>query len=214
MKPAEIQALVDRLATKFMTVRIQGVDVRVGRLTVLDSLLIDLETGRNPLFELLDVQALKAGKHPPLSFELQSWIWFHGLRKAYPDITKDEADALLTLVDPAERLSIVLWILAGYLDESERKLSIGEAGKPILNIPAWFPLLLHLYPGYKLADLLELNATELSMLLAGVAEVQKFYALLIGGKKSKIKLADPLAVMYAPRKEGKHDKGREAEELD
>lgn len=196
MKPPEIQSWIDRLALDSLTIEVEGAKVKVGRLTVRDSLLIDLETGRNPLFELMDVQAMQKGKHPPLSLELQNLIFYYGLLKFYPDITREEAGDILSLLPVQERQRVIYWILTGYLPEGDRPFKFGEAGKPILNIPAWLPLLAHLYSGYTIRDLLNLDATELALLISGITEIQKFYALLIGGKKSKAKLAQPLVILY------------------
>lgn len=214
MKPAEIQAWVDRLAANELAFTIEDTEIRVGRLTLRDAMAIDLETGRNPLFEILDVQAMEKGKHPPLSLELQLLIFYYGLLKCYPEISREEAGYLFTLLDPAMRQRIVYWILAGVFPD-ERPLVSSEAGKPVLNLPAWLPLLAHLYPGYTIRDLLDLDATELITLISGVAEVQKFYAVLFGGKKSKAKLAQPLVFMYPSRaKEGRDGKGRASSAAD
>ncbi|MEM1667180.1 MAG: hypothetical protein QXM53_00795 [Thermofilaceae archaeon] len=208
MKPSEIQAWVDRLASDTLAIDIEGTEIRLGRITLRDSLLIDLETGRNPLFEVMDVQAMQAGKHPPFSLEIQTLIFYYSLLKHYPDISREEAGYLFTLLTPDQRQRIVFWALTGFYEE-DRPYRFSEAGKPVFNIPAWLPLLAHLYPGYTIRDLLELDATELMMLLSGVAEVQKFYALLIAGKKSKVKLAQPLIVMYpAHLKEVAHGQRR------
>lgn len=61
------------------------------------------------------------------------------------------------------------------------------------------PLLLHLYPGYKLADLWNLNLTELSLLVSGIDTILRFHGMLspfVDKKKAKDLKLPPLVDFY------------------
>ena len=204
MTAKDILEWADRLAQKERKFQVAGFEFKVGRLTLLDSFLIDREYGRNPLLEVLDVQGQQAKVYDPYPYSIQLAIFWHGLRKFHPEISLEEAGLLFDLLDPEERARTIAWILTGS-DGSSREIVFSKAGHPVFRIDFWLPLLSFLY-GYKIRELLEMDVNELSLLIVGYQAVAKHYALLFSGKKSKVRLADPLVFLYPQQvKEAKND---------
>lgn len=202
MNLRDLLGLGDRLARRAYELRVHDLTIKLGRLTLAESFLIDQETGRNPILELFDPLGQEAKAYPVFSFSVQRLIFFFGLNKFY-ELTTEEAGDLFAALPLEKQSEAIRWILTGDLP-SERPLEIPEKGKPVFRLDAWLPLLLHVYPGYTLRDLLQSDSTELALLIQGYAEVVKFYARLFGtGKKKSPKLAQPIAFLYPSSKEGK-----------
>ena len=206
MNAKDLLEWADRLVQKERTFEIAGFEFRVGRLTLLDSFLIDKEYGRNPLLEILDVQGQQGKVYDPYPYSVQLAIFWHGLWKFHPEITREEAGLLFDLLGPEERARMIAWILTGN-DGAPREIEFSKAGHPVFRIDFWLPLLSYLY-GYKIHELLQMDVNELSLLIIGYQAVAKHYALMFGGKKSRVRLADPLVFLYPHQvKEARNDQG-------
>ena len=112
IKDEALRAVLEKMSLQKKEFKLfDGTPIWIGRLTINDCVNLEKELKIN-LFGTFAEMA-RQGAASQLSYELQRTLFFHALKKTYPEITVEEAGVLMTAMPPSELASALAWIFTG-----------------------------------------------------------------------------------------------------
>lgn len=85
--------------------------IAIPRLTINDCVKLEKELGINLFGVLMDMA--RTGTASAISYDFQRTIFYHALKKNYPDLTIEEAGDIMSLMNAADLGKALAWILVG-----------------------------------------------------------------------------------------------------
>lgn len=117
VKDPNLRALLEKARAETREFLVGGVPLKFSKLTLNDNIEIDKTLGINLFAELAETAASsqegKVAIPRAWSYAVQRHIFWLSLKKAYPELTLEEAGDLTALLEPQQFWSILTWVLGG-----------------------------------------------------------------------------------------------------